>query len=304
MVDTRHIPVLSAALLAAVDPRPGQVVVDCTLGLGGHSAELLAKILPKGHLIGIDFDPASIAIATERLKKIPKSRGHFSIFHNNFAALPAVLAAAGHDRADIIIADLGVSSPQIDDPTRGFSYRKPGPLDMRMDPTRGTPASTLINRLSESQLAEAFLELGDETDAPQIAKMVIARREIKPIETTQELTAVICQARRFTLERAAGAKLHPAARTFQALRILVNRELANLDRLLTILPSHLTPGGTAAIITFHSGEDRPVKHAFREAFREGIYAAISPEPIRATESEIQKNSRARAAKLRWARMPS
>ena len=189
--------------------------------------------------------------------------------------------------------------------TAGFSYRKPGPLDMRMDPTRGTPASTLINRLSEQDLAAAFYELGDETDAPQIAKLIIDRRQIKPIETTQELTAVICQARRFTLERAAGAKLHPAARTYQALRILVNRELANLDRLLTVLPDILKPNGIAAIITFHSGEDRRVKKAFREAGREGIYSEVAPDPILATEEEIAINSRARSAKLRWAkRAPS
>ena len=165
------------------------------------------------------------------------------------------------ERVDGVLADLGVSSPQIDDPERGFSYRKPGPLDMRMDPTRGAPASALINRLSEADLAAAFYELGDETDSPQIARLIVDRRQIKPIETTQELTAVICQARRFTLERAAGAKLHPAARTYQALRILVNRELANLDRLLAILPEVLKPNGVAAIITFLTpGEDRRVKN--------------------------------------------
>jgi 16S rRNA (cytosine1402-N4)-methyltransferase len=300
MYSAAHIPVLADKVLRVLQTRPGQTIIDCTLGLGGHSVEILKRILPRGHLIAIDFDPASIQIATEKLQAVPKSKGHFHIFHNNFAALPTVLAQFGADKAHAILADLGVSSPQIDDPARGFSYRQPGPLDMRMDPTRGTPAATLINRLSEEDLRDAFLELGDETDAPQIAKLIVERRAVKPIETTQELTAVICQARRFTLQRAAGAKLHPAARTFQALRILVNRELANLDRLLQYLPYHLLPGGIAAIITFHSGEDRRVKKAFQSGERAGIYAQVSPEPILADEAEIRLNARSRSAKLRWA----
>jgi 16S rRNA (cytosine1402-N4)-methyltransferase len=322
-----HIPVLLNEVLAALQPAPGRVVVDCTLGLGGHSAELLRRIQPGGHLIGIDFDARSIAIARLRLTaagkqlraaplkratgakrpRAGKSAGMkdapagFTLVQNNFAALPTVLAECGHDRVDGILADLGVSSPQIDDPARGFSYRQKGPLDMRMDPSRGTPAAALLNRLSESQLAAAFLELGDETDAPQIARLIVERRAVKPIETTQELTAVVCQARRFTLERAAGAKLHPAARTFQALRILVNREMANLERLLVVAPACLNPGGVLAVISFHSGEDRRVKRAFREGVREGIYAAASPDVILATPEEVAANPRSRSAKLRWAR---
>ena len=200
-----------------------------------------------------------------------------------------------------MLADVGVASTQIDDPDRGFSYRRPGPLDMRMDPTRGQPASALINRLSERELAAALLELGDETDALKIAGLVVARRKIEPIVTTEQLTAIVCEARDFTLERAAGAKLHPAARTFQALRILVNRELANLDRLLAVAPACLAPGGVVAIISFHSGEDRKVKDALRQGERSGAYASISPDPIIATEEEKKANPRARSAKLRWAR---
>jgi 16S rRNA (cytosine1402-N4)-methyltransferase len=295
-----HIPVLAQQVLLTLQPRPGQIVVDCTLGLGGHSARILERILPSGQLIGIDFDGASLAVARERLAKIPRSRNHFHLFHNNFAALPTLLAELGIEKVDGVLADLGVSSPQIDDAGRGFSYRQPGPLDMRMDASRGQPASALINRLSEEELAAAFLELGDETDAPQIARLIVERRQVKPIETTQELTAVVCQARRFTLQRAAGAKLHPAARTFQALRILVNRELANLERLLAVLPEHLKPGGIAAIITFHSGEDRPVKKSFIAGKRAGLYRAIAPDPVLATPEEIRENPRARSAKLRWA----
>ena len=297
--DVRHIPVLLDQILRAVAPRRGQVIVDCTVGLGGHSAALLERIAPGGRLIGIDFDPANIALARTKLQTIG---GSFELFHNNFAALPKVLAQANAKRVDAVIADLGVASPQIDDPSRGFSYRRPGPLDMRMDPTRGESAASLINRLSERELSDALLELGDETDAPQIAKLITERRKIRPITTTQALMALVCEARDFTLARAAGAKLHPAARTFQALRILVNRELANLQRVLTVLPDCLKPGGIAAIISFHSGEDRRVKESFRDNFRAGVYREISPDVIVADEAEQRTNPRSRAAKLRWARM--
>jgi 16S rRNA (cytosine1402-N4)-methyltransferase len=171
---------------------------------------------------------------------------------------------------------------------------------MRMDNTRGRPASALIGQLSEREIAAALLELGDETDAPKIARLIVQRRQIAPIQTTQDLMAIVCEARDFTIQRAAGAKLHPAARTFQALRILVNRELANLERLLTVLPDVLASGASAAIISFHSGEDRRVKDAFRSGQREGIYRAVSPDPIMADEEEQKANPRSRSAKMRWA----
>jgi 16S rRNA (cytosine1402-N4)-methyltransferase len=300
--EIRHVPVLMEKVLAALDPAAGQVMVDCTTGLGGHAAELLARLSPGGRLIGIDFDPANLKLARMRLESVQD--GSFELFHNNFAALPTVLAQAGIQRVDGILADLGVASPQIDDPIRGFSYRQPGPLDMRMDPTRGQPASALVNRMSERELAAALLELGDETDAPQIAKLIVERRATAPIATTEDLAAIVCEARDFTLKRAAGAKLHPAARTFQALRILVNRELANLDRLLAVIPSHLKPGGTAAIISFHSGEDRRVKAAFRAGLESGTYCQVSHDPCIANEAEQRLNPRSRSAKMRWARLRS
>jgi 16S rRNA (cytosine1402-N4)-methyltransferase len=151
-------------------------------------------------------------------------------------------------------------------------------------------------------LADALLELGDETDAPKIAELIVRQRKIRPITTTEQLTAIVCQARDFTLQRAAGAKLHPAARTFQALRILVNRELANLDRLLAVVPDCLSPGGIVAIISFHSGEDRRVKTFFRAGLRSGIFSEISPDPIIADDEQIKLNPRSRSAKLRWARV--
>jgi len=295
-----HIPVLPSEVIDLLSPSPGQTVVDCTVGLAGHAFELLRRVLPGGRLIGVDFDPHNLQSARDRLLSIAPPDA-FSLHHGNFAGLDKIMAQAGLPAADAILADLGVASPQIDDPARGFSYRRPGPLDMRMDPTRGQPASALLNRLSERELAAAFLELGDETDAPKIAHLIVARRAVHPITTTDDLTAIICQARDFTLQRAAGAKLHPAARTFQALRMLVNRELANLQRLLAIAPSLLAPGGRLAIISFHSGEDRLVKQSFRAAHRDGVYDRISPDPLTAAAAEIALNPRSRSAKLRWAR---
>jgi 16S rRNA (cytosine1402-N4)-methyltransferase len=300
--DSRHIPVLLQPVLEVLSPKPGQTLVDCTLGLGGHSAALLRAISPGGMLIATDFDTSNIAIARPKLEALAAELGsRFEPFHSNFAALPTLLTQLGVTGVHGILADVGVASTQIDDPARGFTYRRPGPLDMRMDPSRGQPASALINRLSERELAEAFLELGDETDASQIASLIVQRRKIQPITTTEQLTAIVCEARDFTLKRAAGAKLHPAARTFQALRILVNRELANLDRLLAVVPDCLFPGGVAAIISFHSGEDRRVKSAFRDGARQGIYSEISDDPIMADEAEQRANPRSRSAKLRWAR---
>jgi 16S rRNA (cytosine1402-N4)-methyltransferase len=299
--DAPHIPVMMAQVLNVLTPKPGQTIVDCTLGLGGHSGAMLPRVHPGGRVIGIDMDPSNLALAREYLTWVG---GRFDLFHNNFAALPTVLIQAGVEdgRVDAILADVGVASTQIDDAARGFSYRRPGPLDMRMDPTRGRPASVLVNTMTQEELEAALLELGDETDAPQIAKLIVERRAISPITTTEELTAIVCEARDFTLERALGAKLHPAARTFQAIRLLVNRELANLERLLAVLPQTLKPGGIAAIISFHSGEDRLVKQAFRNGRNVGLYSAISQDPLVADEAEIKFNPRARSAKLRWARL--
>jgi 16S rRNA (cytosine1402-N4)-methyltransferase len=288
----KHIPVLMDEVLAALKPKKGQVVVDCTVGLGGHSAALLERGV---RVIGLDLDPANLKEAQERFEI---QGGEFSLHHANFAGLPTVLAEAGVEAVDGILADLGVSSPHIDDPRRGFSYRRPGPLDMRMDPTRGKTAAEVLDRMTEQELAEAILELGDEEDAAKIAELIVRRR---PIRTTQELMELVCEARDFTVQRAAGAKLHPAARTFQALRMIVNREMANLERLLAVVPSCLKPGGAAAIISFHSGEDRRVKQAFRDGLRAGVYAKISEEAVTAGEGEKLSNPRARSAKLRWAR---
>jgi 16S rRNA (cytosine1402-N4)-methyltransferase len=299
-----HRPVLLDEVLAALDPRPGSVVVDCTVGWAGHAVELLRRAGPTGRLFGIDFDPDNLPRARERLDTLGFP---YSLHHGNFAGLQNVLAAEGIAAVDAVLADLGMSSMQVDDAERGFSYVRDGPLDMRMDRSRGRTAAQLLATITEDELARALRNLGDEPDADRIAKAIVVARQSAPIERTADLARIIRTATEgdakhpWRLHPAPGKwNLHPAARTFQALRILVNRELANLEQLLRVLPAVLKPGGRAAIISFHSGEDRLVKAAFRDGLAAGVYQRISPEPIRATFEERNANPRSRSAKLRWA----
>jgi 16S rRNA (cytosine1402-N4)-methyltransferase len=291
-------------VLAALDPQPGGVVVDCTTGWAGHSCELLRRVGPTGRLIALDLDPENLTRANERLGEV----GHpFSTHHMNFAGLPGVLAGEGIESVDAVLADLGMSSMQVDDAQRGFSYVRDGPLDMRMDRTRGAAAWEMLARISPEELARALHDLGDEPAAKQLAPSIVSAARAGEIKRTGDLVRVIQQATgapaHWKLHPKPGKwNLHPAARTFQALRILVNRELANLEQLLRVLPGVLRPGGRAAIISFHSGEDRLVKTAFRDGLRLGIYDRISPEPIRAASGERMNNPRSRSAKLRWARL--
>jgi 16S rRNA (cytosine1402-N4)-methyltransferase len=293
--EVRHLPVLVEEVMEALAVRVGMIVVDCTVGLGGHSLELLRRVGPWGKVIGMDFDAGNLDRARENL-----AGENVVLRQGNFAGITKVLAELGIEKVDGVLADLGVASPQIDDPGRGFSYREDGPLDMRMDRSRGQTAADVVNRMGEEELAAMLLELGDEEDAAEIARLIVERRAQKRIERTFELMEVVCEARRFTLKRAAGAKLHPAARTFQALRMVVNRELANLSRLLAVIPEIVRSGGRAAIISFHSGEDRMVKRGFKEALEVGVYSEIAREPVVASEEEVRRNGRARSAKLRWA----
>jgi 16S rRNA (cytosine1402-N4)-methyltransferase len=298
-----HRPVLLDEVLAALAPAPGGVFVDCTVGWAGHSVELLRRVGPTGRLIGLDLDPDNLPQARERLGAVGLP---FGLHHSNFAGLPAVLAAEGVTAADGVLADLGMSSMQVDDPGRGFSYARDGPLDMRMDRSRGRTAAQLLATLPQDELARALRELGDEPEAEHIAALIVEARRRGSLERTGELASLLLGAGRggklWRLHPKPGRwELHPAARTFQALRILVNRELANLEQLLRVLPGVLRPGGVAAVISFHSGEDRLVKAAFRAGQRDGLYAEISPEPIRAGEAERAANPRSRSAKLRWAR---
>jgi 16S rRNA (cytosine1402-N4)-methyltransferase len=300
-----HLPVLLDQVLSALLPQLGETVVDCTVGWGGHAAELLRRVEQGGRLVGIDFDPENLPRARARLEPV----GHaFSLHAGNFAGVQGILGKEGISSVNMLIADLGMSSMQVDDPERGFSYRRDGPLDMRMDRTRGQSAAEILAKIEQQELSRALRELGDEEDAEQIAAAIVARRRQRPLQRTMELASLIQETtqggNRWTLHPERGRwNLHPAARTFQALRILVNRELSNLEQLLRVLPALLAPGGRAAIVSFHSGEDRLVKAAFRTGLRAGQYAQVSGNPIRAHWSERTSNPRSRSAKLRWATTP-
>jgi 16S rRNA (cytosine1402-N4)-methyltransferase len=292
--------------MQALSPRPGEVMVDCTLGWAGHSRELLRAVAPEGLLIAVDLDADNLSRAEEPLQMVD---GRFVLHHGNFAGLANVLAELNVPGVDGLIADLGMSSMQVDDAERGFSYSRDGPLDMRMDRSRGRTAAQLLATISEGELAEALRELGDEPEAERIAHLIVTAREQTPLERTSDLSSLLLEAtapkrqgKQWRLRPRPGQwEIHPAARTFQTLRILVNRELANLQQLLRMLPTLLKPGGRAVIISFHSGEDRLVKSAFRDGLRSGIFEAASDDPLRASYTERTSNPRSRSAKLRWAR---
>jgi 16S rRNA (cytosine1402-N4)-methyltransferase len=292
-----HRPIMVDEVLRCLQPTPGDVAVDCTLGGGGHAQAILERVQPGGRLIGLDVDPLELPRTEARLRAAGFSAEMFAARQGNFAGLPQVLAAEGLDVANLILADLGVSSMQIDNPDRGFSYKEPGPLDMRMNPSRGEPAHHLLARISEENLASVLTENADEPHAQLIATLL----KQKPVTTTHAVENVV---------RTGLNKAHPGLaktdvkmsvrRTFQALRIAVNDEFSALDALLRSLPQCLAPGGRVAIITFHSGEDRRVKKAFQAGQRGGVYADVANEVIRSTKEETFSNRRAAAAKLRWA----
>jgi 16S rRNA (cytosine1402-N4)-methyltransferase len=292
-----HRPIMVDEVLQCLRPRPGEVAVDCTLGGGGHARAVLERLQPGGRLIGLDMDPFELPRSEGGLRAAGFGPETFSVHHANFAALPQVLALEGVDAADLIMADLGVSSMQLDNPDRGFNYKEPGPLDMRMNPSRGEPASRLLARVGEEKLAALLRDNADEPHAEFIARLL----KENPVETTHALESLV----RLGLGAMDGSLTKPeiklsVRRTFQALRIAVNDELAVLDSLLRTLPLCLARGGRVAILTFHSGEDRRVKKAFQAGHRAGIYSAIATDVIRSTTEELHANRRAQAAKLRWA----
>ncbi len=289
-----HRPIMVAEILEALAPKPGELVVDCTLGYGGHAWEILARIQPNGRLIGLDADPIELPKTEARLRAAGFDPQTFTAVRSNFAGLPQALAAANLTGADCILADLGVSSMQLDEPARGFSVKLDGPLDMRMNPQRGLPASALLERTSAVKLATLLEENADEPRAGELATALAGRA----FPTTTALTAAI----RAALPRIGRDEIAlTIRRVFQALRIAVNDEFAALDMLLRQLPVCLNPGGRGAILTFHSGEDRRVKKAFEAGLREGIYADIAHEVIRPSPEERRDNPRSSPAKLRWAR---
>ena len=289
-MESHHVPVLPDQVLEFLSPAPGQIIVDATIGVGGHARLLAERIKPDGKLIGLDRDAGMLALAGPRLADLP-----VELIHANFDELAKVLGQLGITSVDGVLADLGVCSDQIDDPERGFSFQKSGPLDMRMDPANGEPASSLVRRLSERDLADLFWSYGEERFSRRIARRIVETRRRVPFETTDQLGLLVRQS--VPRPRRGRSHIDPATRVFQALRIAVNDELGALDRFLATLPELIRPDGRAVIISFHSLEDRRVKQAFRDRKN---WQALTTKPIQATQEEVRSNPRARSAKLRAA----
>jgi 16S rRNA (cytosine1402-N4)-methyltransferase len=287
----RHVAVLPAEVLHYLAPAAGETIVDATVGAGGHARLIAQRVGPAGRLIGLDRDDSMLDIARPRLTGLPAA-----LVHANFDRLRDALDELGVAAVDGVLADLGFCSDQMDDPARGLSFNQPGPLDMRLDPTHGEPASTLLKRLNERDLADLIYKYGEERFSRRIARRIVEARRTRPVQTTEELAELV----RRCVPRPKGKRyaIDPATRTFQALRIAVNDELGALERLLAQLPRCLKPGGRAVLISFHSLEDRLVKTAFRDR---SVWEALTRKPVQATEEEVQANPRARSAKLRAAR---
>lgn len=293
MSDTIHIPVMPAESIEHLQPQPGSLLLDGTLGGGGHTRLLAERVEPDGRVIGIDRDPAAIERAETALRGLP-----VSVACASYAEAPEVLAEAGlgpevGKPIGGVLLDLGLSSDQLEDRQRGFSFHAEGPLDLRFDPTTGEPASQLISRLSAEHLADVIYRYGEERCSRRIARAIVERRRDRPIETAAELAAVVRRA----VPRDYDPRIDAATRTFQALRIAANGELDHLETGLKRLPAVLAPGGRLVIISFHSLEDRMVKVAFRHDDRLQV---ITNKPLRPTEDEVAKNPRARSAKMRVA----
>jgi len=312
-----HVPVLLKEAIDFLNVRRGGTYIDATVGLGGHSYEIAKRLGAPGHLIGLDKDPKALEIARERLQSTSREKAASSTSHSSPGG-DEVLARNDKERgdwpqitqrhgsfagladsrelkADGILADLGVSSLQLSDPARGFSFQAEGPLDMRMDPHSERTAEQVVNHLDERELADVIYEFGEERRSRRIARAIVRSR---PIGSTSQLAQIISAAARpMNSERG----IHPATRTFQALRIFVNRELDDLKALLEAAPRILKPGGRMVVISFHSLEDRLVKDAFRDAEKKyKYYRVLTKKPVTASEEELDRNPRARSAKLRAA----
>lgn len=289
-----HRPIMVQEILQALEPHSAEIAVDCTLGFGGHAESMIKAIQPGGRLIGLDADPIQLPRTEQRLRELGLGPETFTAVHANFAGLPQVLARAGVESVDMILADLGVSSMQLDDPSRGFSMKWDGPLDMRLNPQRGQPASAFIETIDPLKLAVIFAENADEPHAAHLATELAGRA----IATTKALAREIRRA----LPRLGKEQQDLAIRrVFQALRIEVNDEFSKLEALLRAAPWCLKSGGRMAVLTFHSGEDRRVKQSFESGFRDGLYSEISREVIRPGAEERRSNPRSSPAKLRWAK---
>lgn len=294
-----HRPIMMQEVIDALAPRPGDFAVDATLGYGGHTAALLERVLPGGRVLALDVDPIELPKTEARLRAAGSAPDALIICRSNFAGLPGVLASHELPPADLVLADLGLSSMQLDDPSRGFTFRRPGPLDLRMNPRRGQPASVLLASLDARSLADLFDANADQPDAPGLAAALVERGRRAPIATTMDLAGAVEEALRSS--GAPADDVNPSIRrVFQALRIAVNDEFGALDTFLRLLPQCVAPGGRVAILSFHSGEDRRVKQAFREGARSGAFSAVAEEVVRPSAEERHTNPRSSAAKLRWA----
>ena len=300
-----HISIMVSEILEFLCIRPGQIGLDATLGYGGHTREMLKCLEGQGHIYGLDVDPIESAKTRERLAAQGYGEDILTVRLQNFAQVDEVVRETGR-RFDFVLADLGVSSMQIDDPGRGFSFKVDSPLDLRMNPEKGISAAQRLKEVSFQELTGMLVENGDEPYAREIANCILKRRKNgKPVETTVDLKETVEEALGAALagmpekERREAVK-KSCQRTFQALRIDINNEYEVLYTFLQKLPQVLSPGGRVAILTFHSGEDRLVKKSFKQLEREGIYSEISQDVMRPTPQECARNSRARSTKMRWA----
>ena len=285
---TCHVPVMLSEVVHWLQPSAGKTIVDGTLGGGGHTVALASLVEPDGRIIALDLDAEAVVRAGSSVGSLP-----VEVVAGNFKNLPEILHALAVERVDGILLDLGLSSDQLADQQRGFSFQSQGELDLRFDRSRGEPAWKLLERLKERPLADLIYRYGEERFSRRIARRIVAQRQQAPLRTAEQLAKLV----RSCVPRSRGHKIDPATRTFQALRIAVNDELVSLDEALNRLPDCLNPGGRLAIISFHSLEDRLVKHAFREDDR---LQALTRRPIRPSEEEVARNARSRSAKLRVA----
>ena len=295
-----HISICVSEILEFLQIKPGQTGLDATLGYGGHTQEMLKGLDSRGHLYALDVDPIESAKTKERLEKLGFGEDILSIRLQNFADIDRVSEEAG--LFDFVLADLGVSSMQIDNPDRGFSYKTEGPLDLRMNPEKGISAAERLRNITQEELQGMLLENADEPYAGEISREAVSRlKRGKTIDTTGDLRQVVEDALAFlpAAERRETVK-KSCQRTFQALRIDVNNEFEALYSFMEKLPGILAPNGRVAILTFHSGEDRIVKKSFKQFYKEGLYREISNEVIRPSAEECSRNSRARSTKMRWA----
>lgn len=295
-----HISICVQEILAFLQIQPGMKGLDATLGYGGHSQKMLEALQGRGHLYALDVDPIEIVKTTKRLREAGFSEEIFTPISENFANIDRV--AEQYGPFDFLLADLGVSSMQIDNPERGFSYKQEGPLDLRLNPESGEPASQRLRKMSREEIEGMLIDNSDEPYAAEIARAIAGRnRKGQKIDTTTKLAELIGETLAFLPEKERKEAVKKScARVFQALRIDVNSEFEVLEAFLTKLPSCMAPGGRIAILTFHSGEDRLVKRAFKEGKKAGIYSEVAEDVIRPSSEECAKNPRAKSTKMRWA----